>query len=82
MIGSKKMKRMCKPISFGICNDEKNVYIIEPLKDGSTKAHNLHAICNHGDEKQVNFTRGTSFKITKVITQKNGLKLIYMKELP
>lgn len=62
--------------------DEKNVYIIEPLKDGSTKAHNLHAICNHGDEKQVNFTRGTSFKITKVITQKNGLKSIHMIELP
>lgn len=62
--------------------DRKNVYIIEPLKDGSTKAHNLYAIFEHGDEKQVNFTRGTSFKITKVITQKNGLKLIYMKELP
>jgi hypothetical protein len=62
--------------------DRKNVYIIEPLKDGKTKAHNLYEIYNHGDEKQVNFTRGTSFKITKVITQKNDLKLIYMKELP
>ena len=62
--------------------DRKNVYIIEPLKDGSTKAHNLYAIYNHGNEKQVNFTRGTSFKIIKVITQKNGLKLIHMKELP
>ncbi len=62
--------------------DRKNVYIIEPLKDGKTKAHNLYEIYNHGDEKQVNFTRGTSFKITKVITQKNDLKLIYMEELP
>lgn len=62
--------------------DRKNVYIIEPLKDGSTKAHNLYEIYNHGEEKQVNFTRGTSFKITKVITQKNGFKLIHMKELP
>lgn len=62
--------------------DSKNVYIIEPLKDGNTKAHNLYEIYNHYDEKQVNFTRGTSFKITEVITQKNGLKLIHMKELP
>lgn len=62
--------------------DRKNVYIIEPLKDGNTKAHNLYEIYNHGDEKQVNFTRGTSFKITKIITQKNNLKLIYMEELP
>ena len=62
--------------------DRKNVYIIEPLKDGNTKAHNLYEIYNHNDEKQVNFTRGTSFKITKVITQNNDLKLIYMEELP
>ena len=42
----------------------------------------MKEIYNHYDEKQVNFTRGTSFKITEVITQKNGLKLIHMKELP
>ena len=61
--------------------DTKNVYIIEPLKDGKTKAHNVYEIYNRTGEYQVNFTRGTSFKITKVI-KKDGLKLIYMKELP
>lgn len=62
-------------------SDIKNVYIIEPLKGGKTKAHNVYEIYNKTGENQVNFTRGTSFEITKVITQKNDLKLIYMKEL-
>lgn len=62
--------------------DRKNVYIIKPLIDGKTKAHNLYEIYNHGGEKQVNLIRGTSFKITKVITQENNFKLIYMEELP
>ena len=60
----------------------KHVYIIEPLKDGKTKAHNVYQIFKHGSERQVNFTRKTSFEITRVFTQKNGLKKIYMKELP
>ena len=47
-----------------------------------TKAHNVYKIFEHGLEHQVNFTRKTSFEITKVIIQKNGLKKIYMKELP
>jgi hypothetical protein len=63
-------------------SDRKHMYIIEPLKEGMTKAHNVYKIFEHGLEHQVNFTRKTSFEITKVIIQKNGLKKIYMKELP
>ena len=35
------------------------------MPDGNTKAHNLYEIYEHGDEKQVNFLRETSFKVTK-----------------
>ena len=28
--------------------------------------HNLYEIYEHGDEKQVNFLRETSFKVTKI----------------
>lgn len=63
--------------------DEKNVYIITPLKDNSTKAHNLYEIFEHGDEKQVDFKRGTSFQVENIEdTEGTGFKKIYMQELP
>lgn len=46
----------------------KNVYVITPLPNGKTRAHNLYEIYEHGDEKQVDFLRDTSFKVTKVET--------------
>lgn len=45
-----------------------NVYVITPLTGGKTKAHNLFEIWEHGDEKQVDFLRGSTFKVTKVET--------------
>lgn len=33
----------------------KNVYVITPLQDGNTKAHNLYDIYEHGQEKQIDF---------------------------
>lgn len=43
-----------------------NIYVITPLKDGKTRAHNLFEIYEHGDEKQVDFLRHTKFKVTKI----------------
>lgn len=40
--------------------------MIAPLQDGNIRAHNLYEISAHGKEKQVNFLRGTSFKVMKV----------------
>lgn len=46
----------------------KDVYVITPLANGKTRAHNLYEIYEHGKEKQVDFLRDTSFKVTKVVT--------------
>lgn len=59
-----------------------NVYVISPLKEGRTKAHNLFEIYEHGDEKQVNFLRGSSFVVTNVEpTAGTIFKKIYMDEV-
>lgn len=44
----------------------RNVYVITPLSNGKTKAHNLFEIYKKGDEMQVDFLRNVSFKVTKV----------------
>lgn len=60
----------------------KNVYIIYPLKNGKTKAHNLFEIVCHGDENQVEFLRNTSFKVTKVsATEGTEYKKFYLQEI-
>ena len=59
-----------------------NVYVITPLSNGKTKAHNLFEIYEHGDEKQVDFLRNTSFKVTKVeATEGTEFKKYYLSEL-
>lgn len=55
-----------------------NVYIITPKKEG-TNARALYKLINHGNENQVTFKRGTTFRITKVKSGKR--KIIYMEEL-
>ncbi|MCR4834818.1 MAG: hypothetical protein K5899_00305 [Bacteroidaceae bacterium] len=55
-----------------------NVYVITPKKEG-TNARSLYKLCNHGNENQVTFKRGTRFKITKVEGKKR--KRVYMEEL-
>lgn len=62
--------------------DRKDVYVIAPLGNGKTKAHNLYEIYEHGDEKQVDFLRGTSFKVTNIEKIKGTkYKKYYLTEL-
>lgn len=56
--------------------NRKNVYIITPLKDNKTRAHNLFEICKHGDENQINFLRNTKFRVKDI---KNTEGTIYKK---
>lgn len=44
-----------------------DMYIITPLGYDKTKAHSLFEFCNHGNETQVNFERGTCFKVTNIV---------------
>lgn len=61
----------------------KNVYLITPLKDGKTRAHNLFDIYKNGDENQVDFLRHTKFKVTGIEnTDGTEHKKIYLEELP
>ena len=46
-------------------------FVITPLKNGKTKAHDIYLICNHGEqclypENQVEFELGTKFMIDKI----------------
>lgn len=62
--------------------DFKNVYIITPLKNGNTRAHNLYEICKHGNENQVDFLRHTKFKVTKIEnTIGTEYKKFYLEEM-
>lgn len=61
-------------------------WIIEPLSQNQTKAHEIYQIYNHGEncpypEYQVEFERGTSFVITDIRKQ-GDYDIIYIKELP
>ena len=61
---------------------DKNVYIISPLKNGKTRARNLFEIYKHGDENQIDFLRGTHFKVTKIEdTEKTVFKKFYLEEI-
>lgn len=60
----------------------KNVYIISPLNNGKTRAHNLFEINKYGDEMQVDFLRYTKFQVQKIEnTHGTKYKKIYLKEL-
>lgn len=54
-------------------------YIITPLSTEKTKAHSLYQIYNHGNETQVNFERGTQFRIVD-ITKESNRRIIFLKE--
>lgn len=59
-----------------------NVYVITPLKNNKTKAHNLFEIYKHGDEFQVNFLRNTTFRVYKVEhTEGTDFKKFYLEEV-
>lgn len=57
-----------------------DMYVITPLPDDRTKAHSLFELYNHGDETQVNFERGTNFRVTDII-QDNNRKVIFLTEV-
>ena len=61
-------------------------WVIKPLPQNKTKAHEIYRIYNHGDtcpfpEWQVEFERGTRFRITD-IRKGNGYDIIHIEELP
>lgn len=63
-------------------DDEKNVYLVTPLSNGRSRAHNLFEIYEHGDEKQVKFLRGTSFEVTQIEKREgSGLVKVHLKEI-
>ena len=63
-------------------DDEKNVYLVTPLSNGRTRAHNMFEICEHGDEKQVNFLRGTSFEVTQIEKREDSnFVKVHLKEI-
>ena len=69
-------------LSYILQNLYKNVYIIYPLKNGKTKAHNLFEIICHGKENQVEFLRNTSFEVTNVLeTVGTEYKKFYLQEI-
>ena len=61
-------------------------WIIEPLPEGQTKAHEIYKIYNHGEdcpypEYQVEFERVTKFEITDIKKGKE-YNVVHIKELP
>lgn len=60
---------------------DKDVYVITPLPEKKTSAYDIYKIYNHGDENQVNFLKGTKFRVTKVEKDTRGFRRIYMTEL-
>lgn len=55
-------------------------YEITPLPPDKTKAHSICYFHNHGNEKQVNFERGTCFIVTD-IQKVNGFNRISLSEI-
>jgi len=64
---------------------KENTYTIRPLPSNQTRAHDLFKIRGTNKEKQVDFLRETSFKVTKIdnLIDNNGdpYKKIYMDEI-
>ena len=59
-----------------------DIYVIKTLPENETKAHSLYLIHNHSNETQVNFLRGTSFKITDIEPiEGTEYKRIFMSEI-
>lgn len=63
-----------------VWNKDSDMYIIAPVSNGNTRAHSLFKLYNHGDETQVNFERGTKFKVVD-IKDINNRKIIFLNEI-
>lgn len=62
-------------------NQDKDAYVITPLSEETTSAYDIFQIYNPNDENQVNFLKGTKFKVTKIEDAPNGHRRIYLNEL-
>jgi len=60
---------------------DKDVYEITPLPEESTSAYDIYMIYNYHEENQVNFLKGTKFKVTNIEKSLNGQRRIYLDEL-
>lgn len=60
---------------------EKDVYVITPLPEETTSAYDIYKIYNHNEENQVNFLKGTKFRVTNVERDSKGFRRIYMNEI-
>lgn len=73
------------PFSLTTTNEdweqEKDVYVITPLPEDLTSAHDIFQIYNHGNENQVNFLKGTKFEVKKIEQNSKGYKRIYLNEI-
>lgn len=59
---------------------DSDMYIVSPLSNGITKAHSLYKLHNPLNETQVNFERGTQFRVME-IKRDNKRNIIYLNEL-
>ena len=57
-----------------------DVYIITPLDENNTQAHEIFRLVFNQNENQVNFIKGTKFLVTD-IKQKGDNKIFYLREL-
>lgn len=57
-----------------------DMYIITLRTNGMTTAHSVYELYNHGNETQVNFERGSKFRVTD-IKKINDRKVIYLIEI-
>ena len=60
---------------------DKDVYVITPLPEKQTSAFDIYKIYNHGKENQVNFLKGTKFRVTNIERDSKGFRRIYMDEI-
>lgn len=60
---------------------DKDVYVITPLLEEKTSAFDIYKIYNHNEENQVNFLKGTKFRVTNVERDSKGFRRFYMDEI-
>lgn len=62
-------------------DQDKDAYVITPLPEKQTSAFDIYKIYNHGEENQVNFLKGTKFRVTNIERNSKGFRRIYMDEI-
>lgn len=62
-------------------DQDKDAYVITPLPEKQSSAFDIYKIYNHGEENQVNFLKGTKFRVTNIERNSKGFRRIYMDEI-